>query len=485
VTLRLTREQLYELVWPEAMSRICKAIGISDVAIAKHCGKADIPIPERGYWNKLHAGQKVTRTPLPPRDLATINLIEMGGALPPELKARITGEPGIDGEPENIDVLTERFRKRLGKVSLSRDLTRADPAIAKLLNRDETIHQKMAASSFHWEKPRFESSYERRRLRILNSIFLAFARVGGGSAYIRDREAREISIRGPAGVSITLGSPKKRQARNRRSDDADAKDKLELRAEGGRHHPDIISSWMDDDAGKLEDKLTEIVIGLAVVSERESRRWQSEMATWQRKREEGEAEARRKAKEKAEREERERIAAEEKARRDGLLTEAKNWRNARLIREYVEARRRSEVAQVPEFEKWARWALEVADQMDPLFNIKSNSDIEGVKIRPSRKQSFRLHPEPVLPIASRPDQADRGYASCHARSDRAIRTATLRASSACRLAKPIGPAIVWACGSANDAGKSARLVLHWFWRRRVSSLCHKIGGVTDSQHGGH
>ncbi|GAA0002626.1 hypothetical protein BRDID11002_26270 [Bradyrhizobium diazoefficiens] len=73
-----------------------------------------------------------------------------------------------------------------------------------------------------------------------------------------------------------MGSPKKRQARNRRSDDADAKDKLELRAEGGRHHPDIISSWMDDDAGKLEDKLTEIVIGLAVVSERESRRWQSE-----------------------------------------------------------------------------------------------------------------------------------------------------------------------------------------------------------------
>ncbi|WP_407168642.1 hypothetical protein [Bradyrhizobium sp. ORS 111] len=179
MTLRLTREQLYELVWSEAMSRICKAIGISDVAIAKHCRKADIPIPERGCWSKLHAGQKVTRTPLPPRDLATINVIERGGALPPELKARITGEPGIEGEPESVDVLTARFRKRLGKVSLSHDLTRADPAIAKLLSRDETIRQKMASSSFHWEKPLFESSYERRRLRILNSIFLAFARVGG------------------------------------------------------------------------------------------------------------------------------------------------------------------------------------------------------------------------------------------------------------------------------------------------------------------
>lgn len=365
MTLRLTREQLHELVWSEAMSRLCKAIGISDVAIAKHCRKADIPIPERGYWNKLHAGQKVARAPLPPRDLATINVIEMGGSLPPELRTRVTGEPGVEGKPESIDVLTERFRKRLGKVTLSRDLTRADPAIAKLLTRDETIRQKIASSSFYWEKPHFDSPYERRRLRILNSIFLAFARLGAGTAYIRDREARDISISGPAGVSITLDSPKKRQPRNRQTGDADAKDKLELSAEGGRHHPDIVSNWIDDDAGKIEDKLTEIVIGPAIVSERESRRWQAEMAEWQRKRAAEEAEARRKAKEKAEREERERIAAEEKARRDELLTEAMNWRSAGLIREYVEARRASE--QGPEFENWARWALTEADRMDPLF----------------------------------------------------------------------------------------------------------------------
>jgi hypothetical protein len=369
--LGLTREQLYELVWSEAMSRLCKTIGISDVAIAKHCRKADVPIPERGYWNKLHAGQEVTRTALPPRDLATINVVEMTGALPPALRARITGEPGVEGEPESIDVLTERFRKRLGKVIPSRDLMRADPVIARLLKRDETIRQKMASISFYWETPLFESSYERRRLRILNSIFLAFARVGGGSAYIRDREAREISIRGPAGVSITLDSPNKRRSRNRQADDANAKDKLELRAEGGQQHPDIVSNWIDDDAGNLEDKLTEIVIGLAIVSERESRRWQAEMAEWQRKREAEEAEVRRKARERAEREERERIAAEEKARRDRLLTEAMNWRSAGLIRAYVDARRTSPAAQAPEFEDWARWALEEADRMDPVLNTQT------------------------------------------------------------------------------------------------------------------
>lgn len=74
----------------------------------------------------------------------------------------------------------------------------------------------------------------------------------------------------------------------------------------------------------------------------------------------------------------ERIAAEEKARRDGLPAEAENWRSAKLIREYVEAKRASVAAQASEFEDWSRWALQVADRMDPLFSAKSRSDIEGV-----------------------------------------------------------------------------------------------------------
>jgi hypothetical protein len=43
MSFRLTREQLYELVWSEPMQRIGKHIGISDVAIAKHCRRLGIP----------------------------------------------------------------------------------------------------------------------------------------------------------------------------------------------------------------------------------------------------------------------------------------------------------------------------------------------------------------------------------------------------------------------------------------------------------
>jgi hypothetical protein len=372
MTFRLTREQLYELVWSEALSRLRNTIGISDVAIAKHCRKADIPIPERGYWNKLQAGKPVRRVPLSPRDLATADTIEMGGTLTPELKARITGEPGVEADPEDIDVLTERFRKRLGKVNAPRDLSRADPAIAKLLKRDETIRQKMAEGQFYWEKPRFESPYERRRLRILNAIFLAFARVGGGSGYFRDNEAREVSIHGPAAVSITLDTQKRRNHRGRgQLEAADAKETLVLSAEVGRHHPGVVASWSDDESGKLEDRLTEIVVGLAVVSEHESRRWKAEMAEWRRKQEAEEAEARRKAKEKAERMERERIAAEQQAKLDGLLAEATAWKNAALIREYVEAKIAQAEESTPELEAWVQFALTEANRIDPIAGLSA------------------------------------------------------------------------------------------------------------------
>ncbi|WP_457797052.1 hypothetical protein [Methylocystis sp. S23] len=50
MTFRITREQLYDLVWSESMQNLSKQIGISDVAIAKHCRKLGVPTPERGYW---------------------------------------------------------------------------------------------------------------------------------------------------------------------------------------------------------------------------------------------------------------------------------------------------------------------------------------------------------------------------------------------------------------------------------------------------
>ncbi len=66
MTFTLTRQQIYDLVWSEAMKNLATKIGISDVAIAKHCRKCDVPVPPRGYWNKVHAGKRPVQTSLAP-----------------------------------------------------------------------------------------------------------------------------------------------------------------------------------------------------------------------------------------------------------------------------------------------------------------------------------------------------------------------------------------------------------------------------------
>jgi len=62
------RKQLYEKVWSEPVQAVAARYGISDVGLAKLCRRHGIPLPGRGYWQQIRAGQKVRRPPLPPRD---------------------------------------------------------------------------------------------------------------------------------------------------------------------------------------------------------------------------------------------------------------------------------------------------------------------------------------------------------------------------------------------------------------------------------
>lgn len=59
------RAKLYQEVWSEPTRSIAKRYEISDVALAKMCRKLNIPLPGRGYWAKVAAGQKPLRQPLP------------------------------------------------------------------------------------------------------------------------------------------------------------------------------------------------------------------------------------------------------------------------------------------------------------------------------------------------------------------------------------------------------------------------------------
>lgn len=60
----LTRQQLYDMIWERAVSKVAPELGISDVALRKQCVKHAIPLPDATYWGRLHAGRPVERHPL-------------------------------------------------------------------------------------------------------------------------------------------------------------------------------------------------------------------------------------------------------------------------------------------------------------------------------------------------------------------------------------------------------------------------------------
>jgi hypothetical protein len=57
------REKLYQEVWAEPVKMVARRYGVSDVALAKTCRKLAIPLPGRGYWARLRAGQTMKRVP--------------------------------------------------------------------------------------------------------------------------------------------------------------------------------------------------------------------------------------------------------------------------------------------------------------------------------------------------------------------------------------------------------------------------------------
>ena len=61
----IKREELYNRVWQIAMTKLAEEYGISGNGLKKICIKLNVPFPPIGYWQKLAAGHKIEKPPLP------------------------------------------------------------------------------------------------------------------------------------------------------------------------------------------------------------------------------------------------------------------------------------------------------------------------------------------------------------------------------------------------------------------------------------
>jgi hypothetical protein len=65
VEQRMTRQELFERVWSRPVETVAAEWGISGRGLSKACRRLKLPVPPRGYWARLQAGQRPKRPRLP------------------------------------------------------------------------------------------------------------------------------------------------------------------------------------------------------------------------------------------------------------------------------------------------------------------------------------------------------------------------------------------------------------------------------------
>ena len=227
-----------------------------------------------------------------------------------------------------------------------------------------------------WEKPVFDSPFERRRLRILSSLFFAVGKMNGRPS-VRGREARDIGISFfQQHLQLALDKPKRtiRRAHLLNAAEEASDTRLCLSILKGWGSEEVLATWQDDDAQKLEAHMTDIAIHMILTAEIKYRENVLHGYQWRIKRKAELEEEQRKRKLEAERAEKERQKRLEQARVNRLLRDSSAFQQAGEIRKYVEAIRlalsRDESSSTEELEGWSQWALAQADRIDPVIGGK-------------------------------------------------------------------------------------------------------------------
>ena len=364
---KFSRQALYDLVWSKPKTTLAAELSISDVGLGKICQEARIPIPPRGYWARLSAGQKLPKAPLPRRGIGESDEVSVGRETWGFHEERITEIPPAPTFPETLEEVTHRASKLLGNLRVAKTLASPHHLIAKLLAKDDDRRKAAEGQTYCWDPPLFDDPAARRRLKILNTIFLMVSK-GGFRPTLGRKNAEEPGVTvGCINVSFSITKIEQRsKAATGKNERPKARLQLEISnwAKATAFPP---NEWRDTDDSPLEKHLPEIAVSLIVAGEMLYRG----QAIWhhncliERKAEQDEKI--RLAEEEAAREAEAARQADIKRRRDALLSAADNLQKATIIRAFVaDAEKQDNLTGTPGFAEWRSWALTEADQIDPF-----------------------------------------------------------------------------------------------------------------------
>lgn len=359
-------EDVVAFAWSAPMRNLAAKVGISDVGLRKLLTSQGILLPPQGHWNRVHAGRKIQSPPKPkPRgpgetgrielDSRFRGLIRASGPIPEE------GPFASAAVPEDLVELRELELKAIGRVSVSRDLGRAHPALTQLLKREAQLREKQAASNWPWDRPEWDGPLAQRQLRIIDGLLKTLSG-RGHSAWSRYSQ-------GELQIYVTIG-PRHFQLRFGKAghcggDRAPARElpsstKLTLSVDH-TSRSGLATRWSDGPQ-RLEQQIASIAADLIVLGEEAFRLGLVEQREWD--------EQRRRWAEERRREEEERL---EKKRLEDLKESGALLRKAAEIRTLVDqvaaAVANGGMAVTSEqLAHWQAWALGQADRLDPVLS---------------------------------------------------------------------------------------------------------------------
>ncbi len=369
----MTREELHEQIWSQPIRTLAASIGISDVALAKRCKTASVPVPPRGWWARKEAGKPVKVEPLPPLPFVMSNYfpaIEKSKESVEGVKLQTLEPPVFRDLPQ----VQEEIRAAVKPIKGPPALTRAHPIVARLLKQDAARPPVSDRQFAHYGEQKFGSQIQQRRLRFLSCILTELERLGcrvSGSTHAGERFSVKV---GEGWAYIFLGveggsSPSYFHGTHHRSKQPERE---QLRFDIVDHDPQTppSRSWREDKR-LLDLQVAEIIRGIFLLVEEDRRKWAVLSHQW---RCEDQVRKVREAKLAAEKAEADRIAkgkAAAAARVGTLIDGAAALERAATIRRYVAAVRsecldRPEITSADTLDRWAAWALAEADAIDPI-----------------------------------------------------------------------------------------------------------------------
>lgn len=349
----LTRQELYDLVWENPLSKLAKKYNLSDNGLRKVCKKLDIPLPKNGYWQKIQYNKKVSKEKLPVNNTVETSIT---------LKFRDNSETIINGIENELNQLTKEIKNVLkDAIVFPEKLTRPHQLIIDAKNDLKTK----------------EPSYQHNIKGLLNTssgilnITVAPPSVKRAllfmDVFIKALQKRGHKITVKEGTKIVIDNIEMgiglRERLKRKIVKGTYYDSTEL-------YPSNVLSlslyvypakdWTDTDTSKLEDKIPNIIAKLELQAIEEKRK-AIERELWH-----IEYERQRKIEEdfKA-------LKEQEKIKTKKLFSDAEKFDKATIYRNFIVATEQKAIQEnnlTEELKEWIKWANEKADWFDPFTN---------------------------------------------------------------------------------------------------------------------